>query len=92
MHLAWLLAAILPITLAAAPIRNEQDHKNQDRDQPAIGSNPDNDGLFDHHRNPPAPGLDRPSPIPDTGSTLLLLGSGLGTLLLLKRRFLSPGQ
>jgi hypothetical protein len=30
------------------------------------------------------------TPVPDTGSTLLLLGSGLATLLAFRRRFFSP--
>ena len=91
-HLALLLAAILPIALAAAPLKNDNNHKHQDRNHPGLGSDSDNDGVFDDHRNPRAPGLDRPSSVPDAGSTLLFLGSGMGALLLLKRRLLSPAQ
>ena len=70
-HLAILLAALLPIALSA---KESSDHDSRESSNRSGGS------------------CQAPASVPDTASTLLLLGAGLGGLMVLKKRFSPQAQ
>lgn len=86
LYVAFLLAAILPVALSAAPDKSDKNPVRSDHDQPTLGLNAGLKGPTDRCKNPSPPSNDLPASVPDASSTLLLLGSGLGAVLLLKRR------
>jgi len=75
--LALLFAAILPVALSASPNNNRRNHDDRDHHPKIVAS--ETSGFLS------SSSVDQPVTVPDTASTLLLLGAGLGALVVWRR-------